>query len=100
MRPLGQTTVYARHEPTTDKAEPEQVDVVIYATIETNTRPPIARFPWYDANKPTKRHRTLVLNGIKNGLQWLPKMMRTELPAKDDQCGFKQPKCMESASSK
>lgn len=72
--------MYARKEQTTDKTTLDKVkdgkdlanckDVVIYNT--TNTVEPIARYPWFYSNKPTRRNKWVTINCVKYRLEWLP----------------------------
>lgn len=76
------TTVYARHEPTTDRATADmlkvspqlenckqQQDVQVY--IDQEAKQPHARWPWYYSSKPTRRNKYVTINCHRYRLEWL-----------------------------
>lgn len=69
-------TLYLRKERTTDartlaqpaSLSPAQWDVVAYAKPEGQ---PVARWPWYHMDKPTRRNRRVMLNCVSRPVTWL-----------------------------
>ncbi len=75
--------VYARKEPTTDSATLDMIkaaggvlgavskkqDVQVYK--DKAAKHPLARFPWYYSNKPTRRNRYVTVNCVVYNLVWL-----------------------------
>jgi len=69
---------YARFEPTTDslirsfKQVWDKLDVQVYDDPQATKK--YGRFMWDDSNKPRKGQSSVVMNGYKWNLQWLPNL--------------------------
>lgn len=67
--------LFIRKEPTTDQTTlalnpaTKRLDVVAYADAECMK--PAARWPWFYTNKPTKSHKTVVVNCARYSINWL-----------------------------